>query len=76
MRRMTIQVDEAMARRVKRRAAERGTSAAQVVRDARARELGDSRPPAIGMLGASASGEADLGRRAGEMELEPDRWRS
>ena len=76
MRRMIIQVDEEMARRVKRAAAERGTSAAQVVRDAVARDLGDSPPPPIRMLGAYESGERDLGRRAGEMEFEPDPWRS
>jgi len=73
---MIIQVDEDMARRVKRRAAERGTSAAQVIREAVARDLGDAPPPPIKGLGAYSSGRGDLGRRAGDMDFEPDAWRS
>lgn len=78
MRRMVIQADEALLDRARRRAADRGVSVAQLVREALERELGPATPtPDIRCAGAFASGAGDLARRTGECaEYEPPRFRS
>ncbi len=62
-----IQADEALLDRVRRRAADRGVSVAQLVRDALERELGPATPaPAVRCAGAFSSGDGELARRASE----------
>jgi hypothetical protein len=75
MRRIMIQAHEELLERARRRAAERGVSIAQIVREALEKELGTvSRPkPHVGVV---RSGAGDLSRRASEDEFEPEPWRS
>lgn len=76
MRRMMIQADEELLDRAKRRAAERGVSVAQVVREAIERDLGPATPPPkIACAAAFRSGEGDLARRASD-DYEPPPFRS
>ncbi len=76
MKRMMIQADERLLERARRRAAERGVSVAQVVRDALERELGyEEAPPPLTCVGAVSSESGDLSRRASEDEFEPEPYR-
>jgi hypothetical protein len=77
MKRMMIQADERLLERAKRRAAERGVSVAQVVRDALEKELGyeQAPPPPLTSIGAISSTSGDLSRRASEDEFEPEPYR-
>jgi len=55
-----IQADEELIERTKRRAAERGISLAQLVRESLEREVGDARQPPFSIIGRYASsGPAD-----------------
>jgi plasmid stability protein len=57
MRRMMIQADDELLDRARRRAAERGVSVAQIVREALARELGTHESqPEVRSIGAFRSG--------------------
>jgi len=73
MRRIMIQANEELLERARRRAAERGVSIAQIVREALEKELGSQPKPRLGVF---RSGVGDLSRRASEDEFEPDPWRS
>jgi hypothetical protein len=75
---MMIQADEALLDRARRRAADRGVSVAQLVREALERELGPSAPPPdIRCAGAFGSGTGDLARRASRgTDYEPPPFRS
>ena len=76
MKRVMIQADESLLARARSRAAERGVSVAQVVRDALERELGPISPaPAILCTGSFHSGEGDLARRA-STDYQPPSFRS
>ena len=75
MKRIMIQADEELLERARRRAAERGVSIAQIVREALEKELGVRQPP-LTCVGTFRSGRGDLSRRASEDEFEPDPWRS
>lgn len=76
MRRLMIQADERLLQRAKRRAAERGISLAQLIREALARELGAERQPRPLSTASVRSGVGDMSRRASEDEYEPPPWRS
>lgn len=78
MRRMMIQADDELLDRAKRRAAERGVSVAQLVREALERDLGPTVPaPAIHCQAAFRSGHRDFARRASDgHEYEPPPFRS
>ena len=76
MKRLMIQADEDLLERARRRAAERGVSIAQIVREALERELGDQRQPEPLSLGKYRSRAGDLARRASDGEYEPPPWRS
>lgn len=78
MRRIMIQADQSLVDRAKRRAAERGVSVAQIVREALERELGPAAPvPDVRCAGAFASGRGDLARRASTAgDYEPPPFRS
>ncbi|HSZ70930.1 MAG TPA: hypothetical protein VK756_11290 [Solirubrobacteraceae bacterium] len=73
-----IQAEPELVERAKRRAAERGTSVAQFVRDAMEHELGsgeDERiPPPLTCIGAFSSGRSDLSELANGDFYEPDPW--
>ena len=72
VRRMMIQADDGLLDRAKRRAADRGVSVAQVVRDALERELGPAAPaPEVQCAGAFRSGQGDLARRAADEYVPP-----
>lgn len=76
MKRIMIQADGELLERARRRAAERGVSIAQVVRDALEKELEEEPPPLPRSLGKYRSGTADTSGRASDDEYEPDPWRS
>lgn len=78
MRRMMIQADDELLDRARRRAADRGVSVAQVVREALERELGPSPPaPDIRCAATFSSGIGDLARRASDgADYEPPPFRS
>lgn len=75
-----IQAEPELVERTKRRAAERGVSVAQVVRDAIEHELGpadeEQIPPPLTCIGIGRSGRTDLSRLASEDVYEPAPWRS
>lgn len=75
---MMIQANEELLARARRRAAERGVSIAQVVRDALERELGstgEGQPqPPLSCVGVMDSGRGDLSELASEPTYEPDHW--
>jgi hypothetical protein len=72
MKRMMIQADEALLRRARSVAADRGVSVAQVVRDALERELGAAgAQPEIRSVGAFRSVDGDLSLRASDDEFVP-----
>jgi hypothetical protein len=80
MQRLMIQAEPELVARAKRRAAERGVSVAQVVREAMEHELGPSEeeepiPPPLHCIGIARSGRSDLSRRASEGEYEPEPFR-
>jgi len=76
MRRLMIQADEALLDRARSRAADRGVSVAQVVRDALERELGPAEPvPEVRCGESFRSGKGDLARRASD-DYEPSPFRS
>jgi len=68
-----IQADEELLERARRRAAERGVSIAQIVREALEKELGTRPKPRFAVFD---SGVGDLSRLASEDEFEPEPWRS
>lgn len=78
MRRMMIQADDALLDRARRRAADRGVSVAQVVREALEHELGQAAPPPdIRCGGSFRSGRGDLARRVSSSDdYEPPPFRS
>jgi hypothetical protein len=77
MQRLMIQAEPELVARAKRRAAERGVSIAQIVREAMEHELGDEpQQPPFSMIGAFRSGRDDLSRLASEDVYEPEPWRS
>jgi hypothetical protein len=79
LQRLMIQAEPELVERAKRRAAERGVSVAQVVRDAMEHDLGKADeeriPPPLTCIGAFASKHGDLSRRASEDEYEPEPFR-
>jgi hypothetical protein len=79
MRRLMIQAEQELVERAKRRAAERGVSVAQAVREAMEHEFGSAVqervPPPLECIGAFSSGRSDLSRRASEDEYEPEPFR-
>jgi len=71
-----VQADERLLERARARAAQRGTSIAQVFRDALERDLGDEAPPPPATsIGCVRSEMGDLSRRASDDEYEPEPYR-
>lgn len=77
MRRMMIQADEDLLDRARLRAADRGVSVAQLIREAIEHELGPAGPaPEILCGGSFSSGEGDLaGRTSRDDAYEPPPFR-
>jgi hypothetical protein len=75
-----IQAEPELVERARRRAAERGVSVAQVVREAIEHELGPADeeriPPPLTCIGIGRSGRTDLSQLASEDIYEPAPWRS
>jgi hypothetical protein len=79
MQRLMIQAEPELVERAKRRAAERGVSMAQFLREAMERELASHEeqiPPPLTCIGVFNSGRSDLSELASEAIFEPDTWRS
>jgi plasmid stability protein len=76
MSRLIIQAEDELLDRARRRAAERGVSIAQVVRDALEAALENDRPRIPENLGKFSSGFTDTAERAGNDEYVPPPWRS
>jgi hypothetical protein len=77
MKRIMIQADERLLERARRRAAQRGVSVAQVVRDALEKDLGyeQALPPLPLSIGIVSSRDGDLSRRASDDEFQPEPYR-
>ena len=76
MTRLIIQAEEELLDRARRRAAERGVSIAQVVRDALEQALANDGQPIPRNLGKFSSGTTDTSERASNGEYMPPPWRS
>lgn len=74
MERTTISLPEELLDRLRRIAAEEGTSMAALVREAVEEKVGSHRPTPRS-LGIGASGRSDTARRSGEERPEPRPWR-
>ncbi len=74
MDRTTLTLDEAMRRRLRKIAAERGISMAALIREA-IDDVVERHAPRPRSLGIGASGSRDTGRLAGEIRPEPRAWR-
>lgn len=79
MQRLMIQAEPELVERAKRRAAERGVSMAQFLREAMERELASHEeqvPPPLTCIGVFNSGRSDLSRLASDHIFMPRSWRS
>jgi metal-responsive CopG/Arc/MetJ family transcriptional regulator len=74
MHRTTIVTPEHLLKRLRQMAAERGTSMAEVIREALEEKVGSHRPRPRS-LGIGASGHRDTAQRAGEERPKPRSWR-
>jgi len=74
MRRTTIVTPEHLLKRLRQMAADRGTSMAELIREALEEKVRSHRPPPRS-LGLGASGHRDTARRAAEERPQPRSWR-
>jgi hypothetical protein len=74
VRRTTIVAPEHLMQRLRQMAAERGTSMAELIREALDEKVGSHRPRPRS-LGLGASGHADTAQRAGDERPQPRSWR-
>jgi hypothetical protein len=77
MQRLMIQAEPELIEQAKRKAAERGVSVAQVVREAMQHELEPDEeriPPPLTCIGIGRSGRSDLSELASEDIYEPRSW--
>jgi hypothetical protein len=74
VRRTTIVTPEHLLKRLRQMAAERGTSIAELIREALEEKL-DSGRPRPRSLGLGASGHPDTAERASEERPKPRSWR-
>jgi metal-responsive CopG/Arc/MetJ family transcriptional regulator len=74
MQRTTIVAPEHLLKRLRRMAAERGTSMADLIREALEDKVGTDQPRPRS-LGVGASGHADTAQRAGDERPVPRSWR-
>jgi plasmid stability protein len=74
VRRTTIVTPDQLLKRLRQMAAERGTSMAELIREALEEKLNSSQPRPRS-LGLGASGHRDTAERAGEERPKPRSWR-
>lgn len=74
MHRTTIVTPDHLIKRLRQMAAERGTSMAELIREALEDKLASHRPRPRS-LGLGASGHADTAQRAGDERPQPRSWR-
>jgi metal-responsive CopG/Arc/MetJ family transcriptional regulator len=74
MRRTTIVTPDHLIKRLRQMAAERGTSMAELIREALEEKVGSYRPRPRS-LGLGASGYTDTAQRAGDERPQPRSWR-
>jgi metal-responsive CopG/Arc/MetJ family transcriptional regulator len=74
MRRTTIVAPEKLLERLRRMAADRGTSVAELIREALEEKVRNHRPRPRS-LGIGDSGYTDIARRTGEEPAIPEPWR-
>jgi hypothetical protein len=74
MRRTTIVTPEHLLKRLRQMAAERGTSMAEIIREALQEKVRNSQPRPRS-LGLGASGHRDTAQSAGEERPKPRSWR-
>jgi metal-responsive CopG/Arc/MetJ family transcriptional regulator len=74
MRRTTIVTPEHLLKRLRQMAAERGTSMAELIREALEEKVGSHRPRPRS-LGLGASGYTDTAERASDERPQPRSWR-
>lgn len=74
MSRTTLTLDEAVRRRLRRLAADRGVSMATLIREAIDEKV-DRLAPKPRSLGIGASGTSDTARRSADERSEPRAWR-
>ena len=74
MHRTTIVTPEHLIKRLRQMAAERGTSMAELIREALEDKVGADRPRPRS-LGMGASGHADTAQRTGDERPQPRSWR-
>ena len=74
MTRTTISLPESLLRKLRILAAERGTSMANVIREAAEEKIARARPKPKS-LGMGDSGHTDTAERAGDWKFEPRSWR-
>ncbi len=74
MRRTSILAPEGLLKRLRQVAADRGTSMADIIREALEEKVQTYRPKPRS-VGIGASGHADTASRAGEERLVPRSWR-
>jgi hypothetical protein len=74
MRRTTIVAPADLLKRLRRMAAERGSSMADLIREALEEKVGSARPKPRS-IGLGASGHADTAQRAGDERPVPRSWR-
>jgi len=74
MQRTTIVAPDELLKRLRRMAAERGTSMAELIREALEDKVRGARPRSRS-LGMGASGYSDTAQRAGEERAVPRSWR-
>jgi len=74
MNRTTLSLDDAVRRRLRRIAADRGVSMATIIREAIDEKV-DRLAPKPRSLGIGASGTSDTARRSADERPEPRAWR-
>jgi predicted transcriptional regulator len=74
MERTTLMLPDETRARLRSIASERGVSMATIIREAIDEKVEGYRPRPRS-LGAGTSGTADIGRRSGEVRIEPRSWR-
>jgi plasmid stability protein len=74
LQRTTIVAPEELLRRLRIVAAERGTSMAELIREALEEKVAEHRPKPKS-LGVGNSGRTDISRRTGDEEIVPPPWR-
>ncbi len=74
MDRTTLTIPPDLRERLRRAAADRGVSMAEIIREAIDEKLESARPRPRS-IGSGASGKRDMARRSADLRVEPRSWR-